>query len=181
MGRDREALNYLKEAETLGHPSAIISEAKGDAYYRLGQFESARTCYRRALKQMPNSPDLEGKLGMVEVRTGQENAGLERLARAIDREPSATENYDRLLTLYVWLNRLLEAALVAEQKLQHTDPTPKDFLRAASIYARFQDWGKASEILERGLKQFPSASELRAAQSEIPVVSTNSARGTEVL
>lgn len=163
LERHAEALTYFAEAEKWGHASPLIDEAKGDAYYNLGQFEQSRNSYRRALRHHPGINTLQSKLGLAQLRVGKTEAGLERLRKAAEREPAVAENLDRWITALVWLGRIGEAAAIAERKLQLPESAPQFFLRAASLRAFSNDWNRASEILRAGLEQFPDARELRLA------------------
>ncbi len=166
-GEYEEALRSLKRAEATGADTFHVAEALGDACYNLGDFAAARRHYRHALERANDQAALEGKLGLTELRLGDPSAGLSRLQRALDRDPRDGEAYDRLVTAYVWLGRLPEAAAVAEKKLAALDPLPEFFLRAASIRGHLQDWRRVAELLAEGLRRFPDAHKLRQAWSEL--------------
>ena len=61
--------------------------------------------------------------------------------------------HDRLILLLVWLERIQEAAVAAENKLRTMPGTSaSDFLRAASLWARQGDWARATAMLHVGLQ-----------------------------
>jgi len=167
LGKPAEALTCLNHAEGHGLRTALAAETQGDAFYNLGDFESARRSYRRAVERRGKSASVESKLGLADVRLGRTDAGLTHMRRAIEREPEFGELYDRLVTALVWLGRLDEAAEFAERRLAATHVLPASFLRAASIRAQTQDWRRAEQVLQRGLEQFPSAQALRQAFAEV--------------
>ena len=170
LGRYEEALLKLRRAEELGSKSALVFECQGDAHYRLSDFKSARRCYRRADQYGGASAALDRKLGLAGVRSGHAAEGLGYLRRAIEREPASPEPYDTLVTAYVSLGRLAEAAEIAEAKLQAVEPQPQFFLRAASICAQLQDFRRTTLLIEKGLELFPHAPKLLEAQREVGAI-----------
>jgi hypothetical protein len=133
----------------------------------VGDFESARRSYRRAVERGGKSVSVESKLGLADVRLGRTSAGLDRMRQALESAPEFGELYDRLVTALVWLCQPDEAAEVAEKPLAATGGLSASFLRAASIRAQRRDLRGAEEVLKRGLAQFPSAETLRQATTEV--------------
>jgi hypothetical protein len=178
LGKPAEALARLKHAEGNGLRTALAAETQGDAFYNLGDFESARRSYRRAVERGGKSASIASKLGLAEVRLGRTGTGLDRMRQALESDTEFSELYDRLVTALVWLGRLDEAAEVAEQRLAATDVLPASFLRAASIRAQRREWRRAEEVLKRGLAQFPSAGTLRQAITEVTGMNRGKGSGT---
>jgi tetratricopeptide (TPR) repeat protein len=167
LGEFSNAVKCFERAEDSGHKTALVTELMGDAQYNLGDFDTSAVCYRRGLKRAPGNAVLESKLGLAEARLGNPHGGLKKIARAIVNEPTNPELYDRLVTVNVWLNHLPEAAEAAEQKLKATQSRPEDFLRAASIWAKLEDWERAAHILRDGVTVFPDSEPLRSNLCEI--------------
>jgi tetratricopeptide (TPR) repeat protein len=167
LRRYQEALLKLRRVEELGSKSFLVFECQGDAYYNLGDFESARRSYQRAAQRGGDAAGLDSKLGLAEVRCGRVAEGLAHLRNAIEREPQSGEPYDALVSAYVWLGRLEEAAETAETKLEAVEPQPQYFLRAASICARLQDFDRTTRLLKKGLELFPTAPKLLEARREM--------------
>jgi tetratricopeptide (TPR) repeat protein len=157
LGRPPEALEALERAKSLCGNSAALAEGEGDAHYNLGDFDSARRCYKRALTYPDPAPSVESKLGLAEVRLGRTRAGLERMRQAVAKEPGTGEIHDRLIQACVWLNLLEEAADAADHKLAVAGVDPQSFLRAASIHAQLHRREKVAEVLRAGLSRFPEA------------------------
>lgn len=176
LGQYARALQSLRRAESAGHATPAVAELAGDTNYNLGHYEAAATYYRRGVKRAPASASLESKLGLAEARAGNAASGLRKLRSAIDREPENPDLYDRLIAVEVWLNHPSEGAEVAERKLNAVTPHPEDFLRAASIRARLEQWERATDILRRGMALFPESEELRANLCKIETLC--SATGT---
>jgi len=167
LGRFKEGLKRLKRAEQLGGRNAVVFEAQGDACYHLEDFKAARLCYQRAQEHGATSAVVESKIGVCEVRLGQAEAGVDRMKRAIEREPHFAEIYDILVAAAVWLGNPKLAAEAAEQRLTAAEPTAEGFLRAASIRARLGEWPRVLELLRAGWHRFPEDHKLRVALSEI--------------
>jgi tetratricopeptide (TPR) repeat protein len=167
LGQYREALVKLRTAENAGSKSTLVFECQGDAYYNLGDFESARRCYRRAEQRGGETAALDSKLGLAEVRCGRVTEGVRHLRQVVEREPHSSDPYDTLVSAYVWLGRLEEAAETAEAKLEAVEPQPQFFLRAASICARLQDLDRTARLLQKGLDLFPQAPKLLEARREL--------------
>lgn len=166
-GNHREALTSFHLAELSGAKMHLVHEGRADSSYSLGDFGAAKSSYLKALELLGESPQIESKLGLTEVRLGQNEEGLARLRKAVEREPQTTELYDRLTTACVWLGRIPEAVDVAEAKLIRKTPQPDDFMRAASLHAQLKDWSRVRELLHQAIGRFPESEELRNAVAEV--------------
>jgi len=158
-----EALQCLKSAGS----RPTVSEAKGDAFYALGQFDEARRAYLRASDGSKLLPDLESKIGRAEVRSGRVKSGVTRLRKAVERGPSEPQVHDRLVAALVWLGQIADAAEAAERKTEMVTPDPQAYLRAAVIRAQEENWQRSLEILHRALAQFPHHRGLERALAEV--------------
>ncbi len=167
LGEHGRALEAYAQARRLGYCVPLLDEAEGDAHYNRGEFESARRCYRRALEKAPARAELLSKLGLADVRAGRPGVGLQRLREAVALRPDLPEMHDRLMQALVWLDRLEEAAEVAEAKLRKVPPQPEDYLRAASIRARRGEHSRAAALVLAGLERFPRHERLRAVAAEL--------------
>ena len=162
-----DALTCLKHARDLGHAPALVAETQGDALYNLGRFDDARRAYQTALRRAVPSAGLESKLGLAEVRAHRAAAGVARMNRAIDKEPTSAESHDRLILANIWLGRDRDAADAAERKLSQVEPRMEDFMRAASIFMQIGRTGQAEEVLKHGLGHFPDAPSLLRGLEEV--------------
>lgn len=163
-----DALKALRQASRVGHCSALLDEIRGDVHYNLGQFEEARSSYEATLKRDPANRATRAKLGLATVRCGKAEKGLNLLRRAIAASPEVPELYEGLLLALVFLERLQEAAEVAQGKLQAVpNPYAGDYIRAASLWAQLRDWPKATCLIEQGLQAYPGDPDLSRAQREV--------------
>lgn len=162
LGQYANAVRSLQKAEAAGHATVAAAELLGDTNYNLGDYQAAAESYRRARKRDSSSATLLSKVGLAEVRTGSVAPGLRKLRHAIATNRTAAELYDRLVTVEIWLGNLPAAAAEAERKLQNVKPRPEDFLRAASIRAKIEQWPLAADLLRRGMAVYPDSEQLRA-------------------
>jgi tetratricopeptide (TPR) repeat protein len=147
------ALRCLREAERCGHATAAVAESLGDTYYNIGEFAESVEAYILALKRLPESPQLESKLGFALGRTGAQEEALLRMTRALLQQPRSGELHDRRITFLVWRERIPEAAQAAEDKLRLVPNTSaRDFLRAADLWAQNGNWARATAVLHVGLQ-----------------------------
>jgi tetratricopeptide (TPR) repeat protein len=168
LGQYRDSLRCLKQADEHGHATPAVVETIGDAYYNLGEFPEAVRAYGQALKLAPESLLLESKLGLAVIRAGRIEEGLEKIQRAVQQQPGLAELQDRLILSLVWLDRTTEAAVAAEGKLRAVKaPSPNDFLRSASLWAKLGNWARATAVLHVGLQICPQNAVLQQALAEL--------------
>jgi Flp pilus assembly protein TadD len=146
-------------------PAAENEHARGDALHNLGRFDEARRAYLLALKLSGEDPQLESKLGLVEVRLGQLDSGFRRLQNAIGTLPYAAELHERLIKSNLLANRM-EAAANAAEHFANTVRHPKTYIRAAAIRAHMEQNEQARNLLLQGLEIFPESPELQRAAAE---------------
>jgi glycosyltransferase involved in cell wall biosynthesis len=148
-----ESLQCLAEAEAEqhGHRTALVAEAQEDAHYDSADFVSAIKRYRLALRREPNNPHFESKLGLARVRSGDPSSGLRELRRARDSRDASPALHDHLVLALVSLNLIQGVAQAAEAKPAAVEaPTPSDFLRTASLWAKSHDPARAAAMLLAG-------------------------------
>jgi glycosyltransferase involved in cell wall biosynthesis len=168
LRRLRDALKCLSEAERQGHLTSLVYETQGDAHYNLKEYSRACENYDRALHRNAGNPLLQSKLGLAVVRAGNVERGLRLIRQAVESKPSAGELHDRLILSLVWLDRIEEAGTAAENKIKMVENAEAgDFLRAASLWARQKDWGRAAAVLQAGLQVHPNDITLGRGLSEV--------------
>jgi glycosyltransferase involved in cell wall biosynthesis len=168
LKRFEEALGCLAEAERNGNATSLLAETQGDVYYNLKDFTRAAESYSRALRFRPQSPVQRSKLGLSLVRSGDVEPGLRQIRCALAAKPATAELHDRLILALVFLDRLEDAAQAAQAKLGViAAPAPTDFLRAASLWAKAQDFPRAAAMLQVGLQLHPGDPVLSQALAEI--------------
>jgi len=168
MNLFEDALQTMRKAENCGHKTALVACTRGDACYNLGRFDEARSAYEAALKREPNDPSTQAKLGLSMVRAGSAEKGLARLRAYLTASPQIPELYEGLILSLVFLDRIHDAADLAEQKVRNIlGVFAGDYLRAASLYAQLKNWPRTVALLQQGLQAHPGNPELEGALREV--------------
>lgn len=144
VGKFAAALKFLDRMPDTGDLGFAKRQTRGDILADLGRLEEARSVYGEALAMIASSrelrpwtPVIESKLGYMEVRLG-EGGGLERLSRALVETPDVYDCHDRLMKALIVLDRLPQAAEVAEA-MQRRFPSEKTALRALALRAKVHE------------------------------------------
>ncbi|HEY2461189.1 MAG TPA: glycosyltransferase [Candidatus Acidoferrum sp.] len=167
LEKPEEALSCLREAEQLGHDTALVQETMGDAHYQLKQFSQSCRSYRKGLEHDSGNVSLQSKLGLTTIRDGNAASGLRMVRDALATKLAARDLHDRLVLSLVWLDRIDEAAEAASAKLRSVGkPESGDFLRAASLWAKTGNWDRAVAALGDGLRFYPNNVGLERAMEE---------------
>jgi tetratricopeptide (TPR) repeat protein len=175
LDQPHESLSCFNRARNRGMNTPILSEFTGDAAYSARQFTIAKENYRAALRLDPENASLLSKLGLTLVRLGKHEQGLTRIRAAVFLHPDLPELHDRLIQGLVAVSLLEDAARAASEKLNSVPhPSDTDFLRAASLWAKLQNWTVASSILHAGILRYPSSLKLRRALTEVEVAAESS-------
>jgi len=139
--------------------------SRGDALHNLGRLQEAQRAYKKGLQLAGHDPQMESKLGYVEVRLGQQ-VGFQRMQNAIASIPLGAELHERLIKAYMAAGMLPEAAAAAENFAANV-VHPKTILRAAAIRAHLKQDEQARKLVERGLEFFPESTELHQVRAEL--------------
>ncbi len=168
LGKYRESIEALKQAEKHGRRTPTTMEFIGDGYYNLAEYAAAARAYERALNLAPESLHLEGKLGLASVRRGCTEPGLQRIRHALSKSPHLAELHDRLILALASIERVSDAALAAEQKLRAVKtPIPRDFAVAARLWAQAGNWARAAAVLHVGRQIHPEDANLQELLNEL--------------
>jgi glycosyltransferase involved in cell wall biosynthesis len=139
LGHFAAALQFLERMPDTGDLGFAKLQTRGDILADLGRFEEACFAYAEALAMMDSSdeyrpwkPVIESKLGYAEVRLGEGARGLDRLYRALVETADVYDSHDRLMKALIVLDRLPEAADVAEG-IERRFPCEKTALRAMAL------------------------------------------------
>ncbi len=165
MGLDQETLSCLDHCRGNDEYAIEREHARGDALHNLGRLQEAQAAYMNGLQLGGHDPQMESKLGYVQVRLG-EQAGFQRMQNAITALPLGAELHERLIKAYMAAGMLPEAATAAEN-FASTLIHPKTILRAAAIRAHLKQDEQARKLIERGLEFFPQSPELHQVRAEL--------------
>lgn len=147
-----------KDLGTLLELGGILAE--------LSRLEPCEAVYRRALQLCQSGTDAywatSSRLGMVEVRRGHYDQGLQRLEQSAAHCPQYLEHHQNRMIALLMGQQVEQAADVAEQMLQQFQSV-KLFLQAAAVRAKTGNTQREKAILEAGLQRFPDSPEIAAA------------------
>jgi tetratricopeptide (TPR) repeat protein len=155
LNRCDEALIPLSHAEALAPNSTVLHEALGDAHFQRADYTQASQAYARAQALGATCALIEAKHGCCEILLGQPTQGLERVVRAIQREPDCPDLYDFALVAAQLGRKPKMAALIAIRRTALGNPTAQHFSRAAELSVSTGDAIRARALLDQGLAQFP--------------------------
>jgi tetratricopeptide (TPR) repeat protein len=166
LGRHEQAIAAFQRCAHEPEYAAERAHHMGDALHNMGKLEEAKNAYLQSLRLTGPDPQVESKLGYVEVRLGDFDSGFGKLQAAIALLPNGAELHERLIKAYMAIGRLPDAAAAAENfalRVIH----PKTILRAAAIRAHLKQQEQARTLIRRGLEFFPESPELRTAEAEL--------------
>jgi tetratricopeptide (TPR) repeat protein len=166
LGRHEEAVASFARCAHAPEYAAERAHHSGDALHNMGRLEEAKAAYQQSLRLTGPDPQVESKLGYVEVRLGDFDAGFAKLQAAIALLPNGAELHERLIKAYMAIGRLPDAAAAAEDfalRVIH----PKTILRAAAIRAHLKQQDQAHTLIQRRLEFFPESPELRSAEAQL--------------
>jgi len=166
LGRDRDALAALDLSKGNDEYAAEREHCRGDAYHNLGMLGEAHAAYSKALRLIGQDPQIESKLGYVEVRLGDRISGFAHMKNALAALPLGAELHERLIKGYMAAGMLPEAAAAAEA-FANTVVHPRTVLRAAAIRTHLKQHDQALALISRGLEFFPQSAELQHARAEL--------------
>lgn len=165
IGQDQEAISCLDRCQDKDEYAVEREHSRGDALHNLGRLQEAQRAYKKGLQLAGHDPQMESKLGYVEVRLGQQ-VGFQRMQNAIASIPLGAELHERLIKAYMAAGMLPEAAAAAENFAANV-VHPKTILRAAAIRAHLKQDEQARKLVERGLEFFPESTELHQVRAEL--------------
>jgi tetratricopeptide (TPR) repeat protein len=170
LNRNREAIEDLERLCNLGLEGEGARIRLAVAYLRLGELETAREHYRKALELNLDPPDeaqVHHHLGVIESRMGSLDRAVEeyRLALALDPSLVAVR-----LDLGSALDRLGRHRQATELYRQVIEVDPRN-IRArrgeAEALASMGRWQEARQLLEDGWRAMPESVELLHALARL--------------
>jgi tetratricopeptide (TPR) repeat protein len=166
------ALQALTQSERLVPNSIVLQESLGDAHFHLQDYICAAHAYTRAHALGGTSALIEAKRGACEVQLGQIALGLEKVERALRREPDFVELYDVAAATALLAGNLQLATRIAVQRTRLAKSTAFHFTFAAALSQSTGDPSHARRLLLQGLAHFPANTALQQAILECPLDAT---------
>ena len=149
-GRSGDAVDRAKRAHELDRRNPDYLNTLGVAFSEAEQPDQALACFKRALKERPDSVDGHYNLGKIYVKLGKPAEAEQAYVRARRLAPAKGEVAANLATLYVGQGRIDEAlALMAEARARLPDSEALVINTSTALLARY---GPAPAI--QGLAEF---------------------------
>ena len=106
--REQEAVEVLEAGLLIDPLSAILHEALGKTFRRMGRYDEAMESLQRALTQQPDNPNIYFDIADVKADLGDLNGALEWRRRAIEVDPQDHELPAELAEAFFYLGMLEE-------------------------------------------------------------------------
>jgi tetratricopeptide (TPR) repeat protein len=170
LHRDREAIEDLEQLCDLGLEGEGARIRLAVAYLRLGEFETARSHYRKALDLNLDPSDeaqVHHHLGLIEIRIGSVDRAIEEYRTALALDPGLVA---ARLDLASALNRLDQYQEAAELYHQVVEVDPKNSRACrgeAEALASMGRWQDARQLLEEGWRTMPESVEILHALARL--------------
>ena len=119
-GREAELAMNRKERRASAKQNRSGAGAAGKveqaiAFAQAGEFDKAEPLLDAARKIAPKDPEMLHQLGMLYVRTGRSDAGIEMLKQAVDARPQEYIYWNNLAAAYLSVERSKEAVEAARK------------------------------------------------------------------
>lgn len=119
-GLSEDAARVAKERHIPTELAELISQA--DQLHEQGRLDEAETLYRDVLNQDPYEPITLNQLGVLKINSGDPEAALTFIRRALASEPDASEYHYNLGVALAQLERIEEAGMAFDRCLE-LDPS----------------------------------------------------------
>jgi len=151
-----EAVAEMRQASELA-PEAVVPTLKlTQAYLRMQDFDNARIMCERAVKQLPDNPNLWVMLGEIHHQLQQYDQAVAAFEKAIALDPESKLGYDALIAVGEATNDLV-AAVDIYRRIIKTRPNDANLHYQLGLnLARMNDAQGAAEALEKALELNPS-------------------------
>src|ERR1700742_3051302 len=107
-----------KQDRGRGKPLSAAQFAKIEQAIELvnaGQLDEAESLLDRVRRSDPNDPEVKHQLGMIYVRTGRTEAGIDLIRQAVEARPQESLYWNNLAAAYTAVERSQEAVDAARK------------------------------------------------------------------
>jgi tetratricopeptide (TPR) repeat protein len=143
----------------------------GGAYLDAGQLDLARQHLQLALQIYPSYPDAAEYLGLTEIRSGNDNAGLPLLEHAVSvtrkDSPRYSDRVVNLAALYIKLGRDNAALPLLNDAITQDPRNGRAWANRAVVYYRQGNFGAARNDAETALRLDPFNSQAHGLLSAL--------------
>jgi tetratricopeptide (TPR) repeat protein len=110
----REAIDLYKSVQP---PSAVILNKTGIAYHQMGELETAKKFYEKAIKADRSYPEAVNNLGTIYYAQKSYRRAITQYKRALKLSPESASMYSNLGTAWFARKKYADAATCYEQAL----------------------------------------------------------------
>lgn len=162
-----ELLDVLKEetmseVEELAKAMAAKKEAalvKGQEHLDNKDYDSARSVFTSITGEFPDDSHLQGAIGEKYLNAGLYEDAASSFAEAVNLDPNALHNYNRLAIALRKLGRFDVAEEYYMRALPLAPEDPNLLFNIGRLYLEWQKWGKAVEFGEKAHAVNPAFAE----------------------
>ena len=130
-------------------------------YLRLGEDLQALSACKKALKQLPDSPELWIALGELHHNQGNMNEAVEAFKRAIDLRPDNLAGYGALVEVQEENNDLVAVIEIYEQLIKRSPDSAALYYQLGVNLTRIGDHAAARTAFEKVLELEPHVTRVR--------------------
>lgn len=168
-------------------PTAKTLLSEGVAHHRRGALAEAATLYQQALALDPEEPDALHLLGLLLGQSGQTEAGIGLIERALQHRSDAAEYHGNLASLLQTGGRIDEAVSAARRACELAPRQPALAVNLGNILLTAGDVDAAESALERAISVDPTLAEahlglgnVRSKRGDVPGAEASWRRAIEL-
>lgn len=135
---------------------AELFDIAGRAFEAAGVLNQARSTYLQWAQLQPPSPSPWVRLADIDVASGDPQAALKNLRKAIEIRPDWVEAQWRIVAIDASTNKLSEALVVAREVQRQRPNEPVGYMLEGDVQARRKAWKEAAAVYRAGLAQSDS-------------------------
>lgn len=160
IGKYHEAIKFYEETLELEDPDPLTYYYIGECHEKIFDYEKAYSNYKAALKLNPDMPDAWMGMGIINDKTGNEKAALKYMKKAVNLDRMNVDYWLYLADALYRYDLFSDAEAAYRQAAMHDPNHPDLWLDYSSVYADLEDYGKAIEVIMRGIEVQPQNHEL---------------------
>lgn len=130
--------------------------ALGRMRFALQDFNGAIGAFEDALHDDPHSWEAHFSLAQAYARVELNTRAIEEYQRCLALKPEALDAYEEMASIYQRLS-YFDKAIACYEKVLQREARPESFLGLADCYVGEDDFGRATEILQRAKAVLPRA------------------------
>jgi Tfp pilus assembly protein PilF/mono/diheme cytochrome c family protein len=160
MGKQEEAISYLREAIRVRPEDGTAHNNLGAALQAVGKIDEAAGEFRQALKARPDYADAHFNLGTLLLSRGQMDEAAEQFRAVLRARPDDADSYNYLGTTFAMEGDLAAAAAEFERAVRIKPEHAGAHYNLATLLARQGYLARASAEFEAAVRLDPENADL---------------------